>query len=152
MLEEIVISRRYLKPRVPSPGASTARALLCALGAAGLLIPGIALAQTTTYEYDNLGRLRSKTYPGGAVSTTYVLDAVGNRIQVVTGSPGSAPPLSLGAGTMAGADAITAGRPVPNRFDPRSSDVGPAGAPAVESPANDAEATARKPPTAPPGA
>lgn len=48
-----------------------------------LLLPRFALAQadTVTYTYDSLNRLRSATYPNG-ISTVYTYDAVGNRTSV----------------------------------------------------------------------
>lgn len=54
-----------------------------ALVGSALLFPPFAHAQSTTYTYDELGRLKTVTYPGGTV-VTYDYDAAGNRISVVT--------------------------------------------------------------------
>ncbi len=43
-------------------------------------------ADTATYTYDNLGRLKTVTYANGTV-ITYNYDAAGNRTSIVTSCP-----------------------------------------------------------------
>lgn len=50
--------------------------------------PLISAAGTDTFEYDELGRLKKVTYANGT-STTYTLDAAGNRTALNTGSSSS---------------------------------------------------------------
>lgn len=44
-------------------------------------------ADTATYTYDSLGRLKTATFANGTV-ITYNYDAAGNRTSVVTSCPG----------------------------------------------------------------
>jgi YD repeat-containing protein len=44
-------------------------------------------ADTATYTYDNLGRLKTVTFTNGTV-ITYNYDAAGNRTSIVTSCPG----------------------------------------------------------------
>lgn len=43
-------------------------------------------ADTATYTYDNLGRLKTVTYSNGTV-ITYSYDSLGNRTSIVTSCP-----------------------------------------------------------------
>lgn len=59
------------------------RALSCAAVLAAALLATPALPQvTTTYQYDDLGRLKSATY--SSKNITYNYDPAGNRTTVVT--------------------------------------------------------------------
>ena len=62
------------------------------IGAASMAEPGFAQSQTTSYTYDELGRLKTAVRPLGAATYTY--DAAGNRTQVTqtTGAPPPPPP------------------------------------------------------------
>jgi len=48
--------------------------------------PALATSATTTYTYDDLGRIATVTYQNGMV-VTYTYDPAGNRSSVVTASP-----------------------------------------------------------------
>lgn len=65
----------------------TRRKLLMCAGvpflSGAIFFPSFARAQSTTYTYDELGRLKTVAYPGGTV-VTYEYDASGNRTSVVT--------------------------------------------------------------------
>lgn len=54
-----------------------------------LLMSGAAVAGTSTYTYDSLGRLTRVVYNNGTTTTTinYSYDAAGNRTSVVTTTP-----------------------------------------------------------------
>jgi YD repeat-containing protein len=58
-----------------------------------VILPAVASAATTSYEYDALGRLRVVTHANGNV-TTYTLDAAGNRT-ALSESSGQPPPTTL---------------------------------------------------------
>jgi YD repeat-containing protein len=53
-----------------------------------LVLPVVVLATTITYQYDNLGRLKSATQDNGN-QTGYNYDAAGNRISGTSTSPGT---------------------------------------------------------------
>ncbi len=75
-----------LMVQTTGPGA----ALLRGLKTASLLMvlaPAAASAGTTTYTYDELGRLITTTTPGGGAQYSY--DAAGNRVQQIASCPGS---------------------------------------------------------------
>ena len=55
--------------------------------AALLLSAVLGHADSTTYSYDELGRLKKTTYSSGT-ATTYSFDASGNRVSVTTGPSG----------------------------------------------------------------
>ncbi len=85
----------------------TRRLLLAQLASVSLLpfvTASQAYAETVTYTYDELGRLRTASYSNGQV-ITYTYDAAGNRTMLVQTSPGAAPsgtfsaaPSSIAAG------------------------------------------------------
>jgi YD repeat-containing protein len=70
-------------------GGPTELFVLALVLAASISLP--AVAQTTTYTYDNQGRLAAATSSTG-VQTTYAYDNVDNRTQVVTTGGAAAPP------------------------------------------------------------
>lgn len=73
-----------------------------------LLLATAASAQTVTYTYDALGRLRASSVSGGAnhgTSTAICYDAAGNRSQYVTVVGG---PASCSTGLMSASSAIDA--------------------------------------------
>ncbi|WP_211102154.1 RHS repeat domain-containing protein [Nitrospirillum pindoramense] len=73
----------------PHPASTAARrqgsavAFAIALAVAGLFANTTRADDTTSYTYDNQGRLWKVTAPGGAV-TTYTYDAAGNRTGATT--------------------------------------------------------------------
>jgi YD repeat-containing protein len=56
-----------------------------------LLVAASASADTVTYTYDGIGRLKTITYTDGT-SVTYALDGAGNRVTVTTVTPNTTPP------------------------------------------------------------
>jgi len=74
-----------------------------------LVLTGVAVAATSTYEYDALGRLtRIESSDGKRV--TYRLDAAGNRTQVSSGTlPGVPASITVPAGSTSGAYSISWG-------------------------------------------
>lgn len=58
----------------------------CAMANLFVMSAGSAVAQSITYQYDELGRLKKATYGSGAV-TEYTYDAAGNRTLVNTSAP-----------------------------------------------------------------
>lgn len=74
-----------------------------------LVAGGGALAATSSYEYDALGRLSRVSRSDGTVES-YHLDAAGNRTQVVTGTlPGTPTSISVPSSSTTGAYAISWG-------------------------------------------
>lgn len=57
--------------------------------AAGFIaVPLFSSAQTTTYTYDDLGRVKTVSHPSG-VQSTYSYDAADNRVSAITAVPGA---------------------------------------------------------------
>ena len=86
---------RFRRGRTGTAGGAASgrriRAVLAAALVAGMALPVLA-QDTTSYTYDELGRLKTVTY-GDGVSVVYEYDAAGNRTQqVVTGSSNAPPP------------------------------------------------------------
>jgi YD repeat-containing protein len=78
-----MITYRCSLGRVSMTMKTTWFALLA--GLAGLLIASGAQADTVSYTYDALGRLKTVTYTGSVTRTiTYTYDASGNRTAVTT--------------------------------------------------------------------
>jgi YD repeat-containing protein len=76
---------------------------------AGCALTASALADSTYFEYDARGRLKSTTNANGTV-TTYLLDAAGNRVSVVTAEiaePGQPEAISTIDATVSGQLSIT---------------------------------------------
>lgn len=82
--------------------------------------PLTVYAGSTTYTYDDVGRLATATYPNGTV-ITYSYDLANNRTQKVVAGPDQAP--------NAVNDSITTAAGVANTFDPRTNDTDPDGDP-----------------------
>lgn len=80
-------------------------------------ITGAASAETVTYTYDSLGRVRSVTIVEGSNSfpITYDFDAAGNRTQVVNGGVGNAAPIAVN-------DSVSTSLNTTLTFDPRTND------------------------------
>jgi YD repeat-containing protein len=92
-------------------------AAFCATAA---LSAGLASAQTTTttYTYDDLGRVKSAARSGGG-TVTYTYDQAGNRTQRVEISPPPPqPPVAVG-------DSISTYGGTAHTFDPRANDTDP---------------------------
>ena len=86
---------RFRRGRTGTAGGAASgrhtRAVLVAALVAGMALPVLA-QDTTSYTYDELGRLKTVTY-GDGVSVVYEYDAAGNRTrQEVTGSTNAPPP------------------------------------------------------------
>ncbi len=79
----------------------------------------LAQSQSTTYEYDALGRLVRGIYPC-AVNVTYAYDAAGNRTSLQTGTGANRPP-------NAASDVTSTNSNAPVLFDPRTNDCDPDG-------------------------
>ena len=93
-------------------------ALLVYVVAAFTILPSAA-AQSVTYAYDAQGRVTSRTYPNGAV-TTFTYDASDNLVQIVTETPPNQPPVAVN-------DTTSTGFNTPKSFDPRTNDSDPEG-------------------------
>jgi YD repeat-containing protein len=85
------IGRAIGSVRLRGTAASvSARVVRRVLTLVGIALTSAALAATTTYQYDALGRLVQVNHNNGNV-TTYTLDAAGNRTQLTDTSPLAAP-------------------------------------------------------------
>ncbi len=80
---------------------------------------GAATAQSVSYAYDSQGRIISRTYPDGAV-TTFTYDASDNLVQIVTAAPPNQPPVAVN-------DATSTNSNTAKSFDPRANDSDPEG-------------------------
>jgi len=93
--------------------------LSCLLGFSAGLSGDTALAASVTYTYDEAGRLKTTVYDDGT-TTSYDLDAAGNRKNVGTGSPpGPAASISVPTNSTTGSYNIswTAGTGTITRYD-----------------------------------
>jgi YD repeat-containing protein len=91
---------------------------LAALSIAGSLFGGpAATAQTVAYTYDMQGRVISRTYPNGSV-TTFTYDASDNLLQIATTPPANQPPVAVN-------DATSTNSNTAKSFDPRINDSDP---------------------------
>ena len=59
------------------------RVMLALLALLGSLVPAVVVDASTSYSYDQLGRLVTAQYDNG-LCITYTLDANGNRTQSIT--------------------------------------------------------------------
>ncbi len=78
-----------------------------------------ALAQAVNYTYDSQGRVISRSYPNGAV-TTFTYDASDNLVQIVTTQPPNQPPVAVNDATSTNSNTAKA-------LDPRTNDSDPDG-------------------------
>jgi len=97
--------------------------LRCALLAlsilSGFTLAPAALAQSVGYTYDSQGRVISRTYPNGTV-TTFTYDASDNLVQITTAAPSNLPPVAVN-------DATSTNSNTPKALDPRVNDSDPEG-------------------------
>ncbi|WP_396275026.1 Ig-like domain-containing protein [Hyphomonas sp.] len=92
-------------------------ALLVLPVAFSLFSGGAATAQSVSYAYDSQGRIISRTYPDGAV-TTFTYDASDNLVQIVTAASPNQPPVAVN-------DATSTNSNTAKSFDPRANDSDP---------------------------
>lgn len=92
-------------------------ALVMIVAIVGLQFELPATAQSVAYAYDTQGRIISRTYPNGAV-TTFTYDVSDNLVQVVTAPPPNQPPVAIN-------DTVYTIASAPKSFDPRTNDSDP---------------------------